>query len=238
MDRIDSTSGQPEAPPGRETRPTQLRPVVTIASLYGGGGGLLGPRVAERLGVQYLDRAIPTSVARRAGVPEAVVASVDEPPRTGLQRLVENLARAPVITDSTGAVERLDVEERRIKAEIEEFLAAATVSGGVVLGRGGQVVLAKVPGALHVYLGGSREDRIRTTMEREGHDRRTAERRIDAHDRARRGYVLETYGVNGDDPGLYHMMLDGPAFGLDYCVELIVAAAQYRVQQAMASARR
>ena len=238
MDRIDSTSGQPEAPPGRETRPTQLRPVVTIASLYGGGGGLLGPRVAERLGVQYLDRAIPTSVARRAGVPEAVVASVDEPPRTGIQRLVESLARAPVITDSTGAVERLDVEERRIKAEIEEFLAAATVSGGVVLGRGGQVVLAKVPGALHVYLGGSREDRIRTTMEREGHDRRTAERRIDAHDRARRGYVLETYGVNGDDPGLYHMMLDGPAFGLDYCVELIVAAAQYRVQQAMASARR
>ena len=238
MDRIDSTSGQPEAPPGRETRPTQLRPVVTIASLYGAGGRLIGPRVAERLGVQYLDRAIPTSVARRAGVPEAVVASVDEPPRTGLQRLVENLARAPVITDSTGAVERLDVEERRIKAEIEEFLAAATVSGGVVLGRGGQVVLAKVPGALHVYLGGSREDRIRTTMEREGHDRRTAERRIDAHDRARRGYVLETYGVNGDDPGLYHMMLDGPAFGLDYCVELIVAAAQYRVQQAMASARR
>jgi hypothetical protein len=34
------------------------------------------------------------------------------------------------------------------------------------------------------------------------------------------------------------MMLDGPAFGLDYCVGLIVAAAQYRVQQAMASAGR
>ena len=94
MDRIDSTSAQPEAPPGSQMRPAQLRPVVTIASLYGAGGGLVGPRVAERLGVEYLDRAIPTSVARRAGVPEAVVASVDEPPRTGLQRLVENLARA------------------------------------------------------------------------------------------------------------------------------------------------
>jgi len=135
--------------------------VVTIASLYGGGGRLIGPQVAERLGVQYLDRAIPKSVAQRAGVPEAAVEAVDEPPRTGMDRLLQSLARVPVTTDSTGAVERLDVEERRIKAEIEEFLAAATVSGGVVLGRGGQVVLAKVPGALHVYLGGSRDSRIR-----------------------------------------------------------------------------
>ena len=238
MDRIDSTSEQPQAAPGSATRPVQLRPVVTIASLYGGGGRLIGPQVAERLGVQYLDRAIPKSVAQRAGVPEAVVEAVDEPPRTGIDRLLESLARVPVTTDSTGAVERLDVEERRIKAEIEEFLAAATVSGGVVLGRGGQVVLAKVPGALHVYLGGSRDSRIRQTMEREGYDRSTAERRVDAFDRARRGYVLETYGVSGDDPSLYHMMLDGPAFGLDYCVELIVAAAQHRVQQAMVSAGR
>src|SRR3989449_423736 len=238
MDRIDSTSEQPQAAPGSAARPVQLRPVVTIASLYGGGGRLIGPQVAERLGVKYLDRATPKSVAQRAGVPEAVVEAVDEPPRTGMDRLLERLARVPVTTDSTGAVERLDVEERRIKTEIEEFLAAAAVSGGVVLGRGGQVVLAKVPGALHVYLGGSREDRIRTTMEREGHDRRTAERRVDAYDRARRSYVRESYGVNGDDPSLYHMMLDSPAFGLDYCVELIVAAAQHRVQQAMVSAGR
>ena len=238
MERINSVGAQPEAAAGSETRPAQIRPVVTIASLYGGGGRLIGPRVAERLGVQYLDRAIPTSVARRAGVPEAAVEAVDEPPRSGIQRLVDNLARAPVLTDSTGAVERLDVEERRIKAEIEKFLAAATVSGGVVLGRGAQVVLARVPGALHVYLGGPREARIQVTMEREGHDRQTAERRIDAYDRARRSYVLETYGVNGDDPSLYHLMLDGPAFGLDYCVELIVAAAQFRVGQATASARR
>ncbi len=233
MERGDSTAAQPDQAAAKEVRPAQIRPVVTIASLYGGGGRLIGPRVAERLGVQYLDRAIPASVARRAGVPEAVVAAVDEPPRTGVERLLGSLARVPVL--STGQVERLDVEERRIQAEIEEFLHAATVSGGVVLGRGGQVVLANVPGALHVFLGGSRESRIRTTMEREGHDQKTAERRIDVYDRARKEYVLAAYGVDGMDPSLYHLVLDGPAFGLDYEVDLIVAAAQFRVQQAMKS---
>ena len=54
------------------------RPVVTVAALYGAGGSVVGPRVGERLGVEFLDRAIPASVARRTGLPEAAVASYDE----------------------------------------------------------------------------------------------------------------------------------------------------------------
>src|SRR6202022_5065515 len=101
MDRNDSTSEQSEAAPGSATRPVQLRPVVTIASLYGGGGRLIGPQVAERLGVQYLDRAIPKSVAQRAGVPEAVVEAGDEPPRKGRDRLFQRLAGGRVTPHST-----------------------------------------------------------------------------------------------------------------------------------------
>src|SRR2546421_10553560 len=95
MNRIDSTSEQPEAAPGSATRPVQLRPVVTIASLYGGGGRLIGPPVAERLGGPYLDPAIPKSVAPRAGGPQAVGEAGDEPPRTGIDRLLERLAPGP-----------------------------------------------------------------------------------------------------------------------------------------------
>jgi len=31
------------------------RPVVTVAAKYGAGGSVVGPRVAERLGVEFLD---------------------------------------------------------------------------------------------------------------------------------------------------------------------------------------
>jgi cytidylate kinase len=92
-------------------------------------------------------------------------------------------------------------------------------------------VLAEVPGALHVYLGGDRKARIERVMELQGVDRETAARRVKANDRARRDYVKSTYGIDGDNPHLYHLMIDAIALGVDVCVELIVTAAQARVRQ-------
>jgi cytidylate kinase len=215
----------------RGGRPNPATPaaVVTLAALYGVGGSLIGPRVAERLGVAFLDRAIPASVAERAGVTEEAVDAVGERRQAGIDRLTATLARVVNATTATGeSVERVDFEERRLRAEIEEFLARASRSGGVVLGRGGAVVLRDVPGALHVYLGGSREDRVERAMELEDIDRETAERRLKANDRARRSYVRDAYGVDGDDPSLYHLMLDATAYGLEGCIDLIVSASHAR----------
>jgi cytidylate kinase len=218
-------------------QPARLPALVTIAALYGAGGSRIGPRVAERLGVQFLDRAIPSSVARRAGLPEAAVAEVDEKPRSGWQRLLALLGRASPATGASDQVERLDLEERRLRAEIEEFLAHASRAGGVVLGRGGAVVLADVPGALHVYLGGERNARVERVMESRGVDRATAARHVKANDLARRDYVKNTYGIDGDNPHLYHLMIDAIALGVDVCAELIVAAAQARVRQELPSGK-
>ena len=205
--------------------------VVTIAALYGAGGSVVGPRVAERLGVQFLDRAIPSAVAKRAGLTEAAVDEVDQKPRSGWQRLLASLGRASPATGASHQVERLDLEERRLRAEIEEFLANASRAGGVVLGRGGAVVLADVPGALHVYLGGDRKARVQRVMKLDGLDRATAAHRVKANDRARRDYVRSTYGIDGDNPRLYHLTIDAIALGADVCVELIVGAAEARGRQ-------
>jgi cytidylate kinase len=219
-------------------QPVPLPAVVTIAALYGAGGSVVGPRVAERLGVQFLDRAIPSSVATRAGVSETVVADVDEKPRSGWERLPGILGRASPPTGASEQVERLDLEERRLRAEIEEFLADATRSGGVVLGRGGAVVLASVPQGLHVYLGGDRKARIERVMDLQAIDREAAAQRVKANDRARREYVRSAYGVDGDNPARYHLMIDAVALGVDVCVELIVAAAQARARQESTSEKR
>ena len=200
--------------------------VVTLAALYGAGGSAVGPRVAERLGVPFLDRAISSSVAKRAGLPEEAVAEADEEPRSRWHQVVDALGRASPPTGASGQLERLDLEERNLHAEIERFLADASRTGGVVLGRGGAVVLASVPGALHVYLGGSRDARIERVMDVEQTDRETAARRVKAHDRARRDYVRSVYGIEGDNPALYHLMIDAVSLGVEVCVDLIVAASE------------
>ena len=207
--------------------------VVTVAALYGTGGRVIGPRVAERLGVTFLDRAIPASVAERAGVTVEAVASADERSQQPVDRLISSLSRVVNSGAATGQpVERVELDERRMRSEIEAFLAHASRSGGVVLGRGGAVVLRDVPGALHVHLGGARDARIQTVVERDGVDRETAERLVDSNDRARMDYVRDAYGVDGEDPDLYHLMIDALALGVDGCIDLIVAASHLRMAHA------
>ena len=207
----------------------QHPPVVTLASLYGAGGSVVGPRVAERLGVPFLDRAIPDAVAKQTGLPEDAVADVDEQPRTAMERLVASLGRSSTVSGGAGgSAERLDMQERELRAYIEEFLARASVSGGVALGRGGMVVLRSVPWALHVHLGGPREARLQQRMRLEGIDHETAERRRKVSDRTRMEYVRRAYGVDGEDPSLYHLMIDSTALDLDTCADIIVAASRAR----------
>jgi cytidylate kinase len=223
---------------GERRESEQSSAVVTIAALYGAGGSIVGPRVAERLGGPFLDRAIPSAVAARAGLSVGAVGEVDAMPRTRRERLPGILGRAALPNGDSGNVERLDLEERRLRAEIEAFLGDATRSGGVVLGRGGAVVLAAVPGALHVYLGGARKDRVERVMKLHRVDQVTAAHRVDANDRARRDYVRGAYGVDGDDPHLYHLVIDAVALGIDLSVELIVTAAEERIRRATLSGER
>jgi cytidylate kinase len=209
------------------------RPVVTVAALYGAGGSVVGPRVAERLGVPLLDREIPEDVARRTGLSEEAVDEVDEKARSRVERLTEILARASNLTgDATGSDERPDLQEHQIRGYIEDSMARLSASGGVAIGRGGMVVLADVPGALHVYLGGPRDARIEQRMALGGVDRETAERHQEAEDRARIRYVRDAYGVDGRDPRLYHLVIDSTAIDLDTCVGLIVTASRARTRQA------
>jgi cytidylate kinase len=106
-----------------------------------------------------------------------------------------------------------------------------SVSGGVALGRGGMVVLRDVPWALHVHLGGPREARLKQRMSLAGIGRETAERRLKISDRTRIGYVRHAYGIDGEDPGLYHLMIDSTALDLDTCADLIVTASQARARR-------
>ena len=207
-------------------------PVVTLAALYGAGGGAIGPRVADRLGVPYLARVVGgNDAAPRWGRGDEGAGPLDDEPRTPLERVTAGLGRLSTLTGGVGgSMERLDAREGEVRSRVEELLAEASRSGGVVLGRGGMVVLRSVPWALHVHLGGPPELRIARRMEHDGIDRATAEADQQAEDRARISYVRRVYGADGEDPGWYHLMLDSTALDDDTCVELIVAAAAARVR--------
>jgi Cytidylate kinase-like family len=230
----DSRHGPREDPDALgEPFRTPSRPVVTLAAWYGAGGTVVGRQVAERLDVPFLDRGTLSAVAERTRVSEEAVAGPDDQqPEAhgamgrflGRRSRIPRHTRTPLKYNSAG--------ERRYRAETEEYLARATRTGAVVLGRGGAVMLRSAPGALHVMLGGPRDARIRQAMALDGVDRKTAVRRQGVKDRARIEYVARSHRVYPLDADLYHLYLDTAALGMSACVDLIVAASQARVRQA------
>ncbi len=204
--------------------------VVTLASTYGTGDTEIGARVAERLGVDFLDRDIPAAVAERLDIPEEAAAAVEQPKGT-LERLLAVLASAPV-TSQERPHERVMADERRYKAEVNALLMSRAAAGCVVLGRAGALILRSIPGALHVRLDGPRQARMRQAMQLEDIDEETAERRLRAQDRARFSYGRDLYGVDPTDRDFYHLQIDTTAFDITTCVDLIVTASDARSAQA------
>jgi hypothetical protein len=206
---------------------TGSRPVVTLSAAYGALGSLIGPRVAERLEVAFLDRAITAEVAQRMAVSLEEAEAHSGRSEHGLWRLLASFSSTPQLT-AAGPAPAAVPDEREFMQETERVLHARARDGGVILGRAAALVLAEHPTALHVRLDGPVEARV-AQVTRRAHidDAEARERRRDA-DRAREAYVKHLYGHDPADPRLYHLVLDSTAIDPDTCVQLIVTAAHAR----------
>jgi cytidylate kinase len=204
--------------------------LVTISAAYGAGGSLIGPRLAERLGVRFLDRAIPVSVADQLEVPREGL-SQRGAPRDVFRRWFPSFASAA--HRFAGTATRDDpttMTEDEFRLATDRVLDEYSEAGAVILGRAAAVVLRDEPGALHVRLDGPPGRRIGQAMVVLGVDRPTAERELKIADRARETYVERWYGVDPRDPRCYDLVIDSTRINVDNCVELIALAATRRAR--------
>jgi cytidylate kinase len=210
--------------------------VITLSASYGAGGSAIGPQLAQRLDLSFVDRAIPTAVAERLAVPLQDAIEHDESVRTALDRLLLRLAPLGSMYGWTGTEVGGDMPDEDAYRQATELVVHEHAAGGrtIILGRAGAVLLKDHPEALHVRLDGPREARLAQAMRLEGVDRETAQRHMEQTDAAREAYVRHFYRVDARDCRLYHLVLDSTALDLGCCVDMIAAAA--RARQAAAPA--
>ncbi|MDL4821855.1 cytidylate kinase-like family protein [Actinomadura opuntiae] len=138
--------------------------VVTISAAFGARGDLVGPAVAERLALPFLDRAIPVQVAGEIGCTLEEALAHDGRAESGIGRILAGAARLPNV--ALGAMDVYLPEQVILRPEefvqhTERFIhRTAERGGGVLLGRAAAIVLADRPGVLHVRLDGPRERRL------------------------------------------------------------------------------
>jgi cytidylate kinase len=202
--------------------------LVALSASYGAGGSVIGPALAERLGVPFVDRAIPLAVADRLQVPYDDAAAHDEHVSTGwLERVLRGFVGADTGAPAPLPAETFSSEDFR-RATEEVLLQQARTGEGVILGRGSVVVLrASEPAALRVRLDGPAQARVRQAMRLNPNlDLASAEGARRQFDRTHAAYFRQFYDVDVRDPALYHLMLDSTAIELEACVELIARAAR------------
>lgn len=93
--------------------------VITVSRQRGSMGSYIAVEVAQRLGLQYLDREILDSVAREAGVPAESVEAIEE--RAGrLARVLRLLGARPKLpTVASASLREQEAFEGRVEALVE-----------------------------------------------------------------------------------------------------------------------
>ena len=208
--------------------------VVTISATYGAAGSVVGPAVAERLGVPFVDRAIPTTVADDLGISVEHALTRDEQVQSWITRWLA--AAAPVSTEWMIGADPPYVAllpDERILACTQQAIRKCTGDmGGVILGRAAAIVLRDHPTALHVRLDGDPKRRVRQAMTLLGISEREARDALSRNDHARAAYVRHFYRTDPALPEHYDLVLDSTRISPELCVNLIVSAATSRHRSA------
>ena len=211
-----------------EPSTTTLGPVVrlvTVSATYGAGGSVVGPALADRLGLPFLQRVTTSEGHLTPPEPCDEHVSAEEAKATPVHRLLASFTQAMPAgpTHSPPSTQHQDHHLRgHGEAGIHRLLAA---DGGVILGRAAAVVLGKERG-YHVRLDGPPDRRVVQGAAIEGIDEEEARARLRAADKARTAYVRRLYRVDPADAALYHLVIDSTAMPLDTVIELILVAAR------------
>jgi cytidylate kinase len=196
---------------------------VTISASYGAAGSVVGPAVAEALRMAFLDRAIPMSVAERLSVPLDDALSHDEQVASGFWRGLAYTAMPTLYESGVTAPAVMSDETFRQQTELV-LRNLADTTGGVILGRGAQFVLADRADVLKVRLDGPVERRIAQAVAGGEGDDATVRRTQRTLDRTRDAYVKRFYRKDPTEAAHYDLVIDSTVIRWELCVEVIVAA--------------
>jgi cytidylate kinase len=94
----------------------------------------------------------------------------------------------------------------------------------VIVGRGGQAILADKPGVLHVRVVAPPEVRIQRLREQGAKGIADIKHHIAQQDRAIAEYLDRFFAITGDDPSNYHLLINTGRMGVEQAAQVIVAA--------------
>jgi cytidylate kinase len=209
---------------GRLPSEKMIQRAITISRQTGCGALEVAEKVARLMKLQLPPAATPWTVFDR-NLMDKVLEDHQLPPSLARYLPEDRISELEdLITDVFGIIPTSQTAARQTA---ETILRLVEIGGVVVIGRGANMITAKLPRVLHVRLVAPLADRsvrISTMDHRLPAD---ARRFCDEEDLARARYLKKHFNANIDDPHLYHMVLNTSRLGYDETARLIADAAQH-----------
>jgi len=192
---------------------------ISISRQFGSGGGLIGSRLAKRLGFLYMDREIVMETAKKLNVPYEEIASYDESYETFWGSLLTSFQYGDY---SFTPAEYVPSDEIVHRAESEIILEAAKSSSIVVVGRGANFVLKEEPNLVSIYVHGDEASRVERVKKAFQANQQESLKMMQKTDALRENYVQKFLGHSSYDLRYYDLTLDTTHLSLEKTEELII----------------
>ena len=209
--------------------PKPTRNVVTVSKQVGSRGTEFALRLSEALGFTYLDKNTLFSYAKEIGVGEGEITDFSEDSYKIDSLLNRILGRRRLVTSAYKAKENESIskvvdEEKNIEMVTTVIYSLAAKGRIVIVGRGGQAILKNKTNVLHVRIVAPLDFRVEYLMMDRGVTRDEALRTIEDSDRAQSEFLQRFYGIDGNDPVNYHIVLNTANINIEMAVKAIAFA--------------
>jgi cytidylate kinase len=204
---------------------------VTISREAGAGGSSVAHRLAEQLG-RHQPAGEPAWQVYDHDLIDEVLRRHHMPPRAGAY-MAEDAAR--FVPDTVEDLLGLHPAAPEMARRVAETMCGLVRQGNVILvGRGGNVATARMPGAIHVRLVAPHGQRVRHIEQLFKLPPVEAETFVSKTDRARRRFVRQSFGAKIDDAASYDLVLNTGRLGFDKSAEIVAGLVLERMQQGAA----
>jgi len=196
---------------------------ITISREVGAGGRTIAELLSERLtAAEKTPGTIPWAVFD-ANLAKQVLEDHQLPPN--LERFMTEDARLPVEAIVEEVLRLHPSGWTLVQHTTKTILRLAGLGHTILVGRGGNVITARLPNVFHVRLAAPLATRIRHTAEYYQLSETDAAKFVREHDHARRRYVRRYFNAEIDDPTLYDVTLNTGRLGFDRAAEGIALLA-------------
>ena len=200
--------GASDRPPESRVEVRQ-RPMITVSREFGAFGGEMGRVVAEQLDIGFYAQELVHEVARRADVRRQVVEALDERTQSRLESWIDDLM-----------IVRRFSQSDYLRNLSETLVALARHRSGVVVGRGGHLIL-DAHRTLRVRCYAPLERRVEYIAERDGLTKEEAQIKVARVDEERRTFYMRHFKSDITSPLNFDLLLNTAEMSLEECATTV-----------------